>query len=307
MIRYILILISFLSWAVESTAQQRPVQSLYMFDPILINPAYAGTQVQLSATAIYRNQWVNLEGAPKTMTASVHSGFLKAKMGLGLIFSNDQIGIHNDASFYAIYSYKIKITPTSTVSFGLQGGFNNLQSDYNKLNLKNQSDPNLAGVVTSLNPNVGTGIYYRNKSFYLGLSVPQLIKNKVFDVESSTSLSRQERYYYLLFGSTFKLSNRVKLFPSALIRFQDEAPVSMDINSTFVLYDAVGLGVSYRLEEGVVGLFELQLNQNFHVGYAYDFTTSALRQYSNGSHEIMINYRVKIPKIHKGLACPAYW
>lgn len=307
MIRYILILISFLSWAVESTAQQRPVQSLYMFDPILINPAYAGTQVQLSATAIYRNQWVNLEGAPKTMTASVHSGFLKAKMGLGLIFSNDQIGIHNDASFYAIYSYKIKITPTSTVSFGLQGGFNNLQSDYNKLNLKNQSDPNLAGLVTSLNPNVGTGIYYRNKSFYLGLSVPQLIKNKVFDVESSTSLSRQERYYYLLFGSTFKLSNRVKLFPSALIRFQDEAPVSMDINSTFVLYDAVGLGVSYRLEEGVVGLFELQLNQNFHVGYAYDFTTSALRQYSNGSHEIMINYRVKIPKIHKGLACPAYW
>jgi len=309
MIRYSLIIFVFFLVVDKSIAQQRPVQSLYMFDPILINPAYAGTQVQLSATAIYRNQWVNLEGAPKTLTTSVHSGFLKAKMGLGVIFANDQIGIHNDASFYGIYSYKIKLTPTSTISFGLQGGFNNLKSDYNKLNLKNQADPNLSGVVTKFNPNVGTGLYYRNKAFYLSLSSPQLIKNKVFDIEdpTATSLSRQERYYYALVGTTFKLSDKVKLFPSVLARFQDEAPVSFDINSTFVLYDAVGLGLSYRLEEGVVGLFELQLNQNFHVGYAYDFTASALRQYSNGSHEIMVNYRLKIQKIHSGLACPTYW
>lgn len=309
MIRYRLIILATLSLAGNAIAQQRPVQSLYMFDPILINPAYAGTQVQLSGTAIYRNQWVNLDGAPKTFTASVHSGFYKAKMGLGIIFANDQIGIHNDASFYGIYSYKIKVTQTSSISFGLQGGFNNLRSDYTKLNLKNQGDPNLAGVITKFNPNVGTGIFYRNKAFYLGASSPQLIKNKVFNIEdqATSSLSRQERYYYVLMGTTIKLSNRVKLFPSTLVRFQDEAPVSFDLNSTLVLYDAVGLGLSYRLQEGVVGLFELQINQNFHVGYAYDFTASALRQFSNGSHEIMINYRVKIQKIHRGLPCPTYW
>src|SRR6478609_3558703 len=240
MIRYSAIIIVFFLGLGNSVAQQRPVQSLYMFDPILMNPAYAGSAVQLSATAIYRNQWVNLDGAPKTLTASVHSGFLKSKMVLGVIFANDQIGIHNDASFYGIYSYKIKLTPTSTISFGLQGGFNNLKSDYNKLNLKNQGDPNLSGVVTKFNPNVGTGLYYRNKAFYVSLSVPQLIKNKVFDVEdpAGTSLSRQERYYYALVGSKFKLSAYLKLFPSVLMRFQDEAPVSFDLNSTFVLYDA---------------------------------------------------------------------
>jgi hypothetical protein len=57
----------------------------------------------------------------------------------------------------------------------------------------------------------------------------------------------------------------------------------------------------------VVGMFELQINENFHVGYAYDFTTSAIRQYSNGTHEIMVNYRIRIAKIHKGLECPTYW
>src|SRR6185369_16926680 len=111
-----------------ANAQQRPLQSLYMFDPLLINPAYAGTQVQLSATAIYRNQWLNLDGAPKTFTATAHSGFRKYRVGLGFILSNDQIGIHNDVGFYGVYSYKLPITKKGQLSFGLQGGFNNLRS-----------------------------------------------------------------------------------------------------------------------------------------------------------------------------------
>src|ERR1043166_1873657 len=126
--------------AADLAAQQRPVQSLYMFDPLLINPAYAGTQVQLSATAIYRNQWVNLDGAPKTFTQTVHSGFRKYRVGLGFILSNDQIGIHNDVGFYGVYSYKLPINnKKGMLSFGLQGGFNNLRSNYALLDPK---DPN---------------------------------------------------------------------------------------------------------------------------------------------------------------------
>src|SRR6478609_1670113 len=101
-------LVFIMLYAVPALSQQRPVQSLYMFDPLLINPAYAGQQVQLSATTIYRNQWVNLDGAPKTLTATLHSGFYKQKMGLGIILTNDQIGIHNDFSLYGVYSYKIQ-------------------------------------------------------------------------------------------------------------------------------------------------------------------------------------------------------
>src|SRR5678809_659117 len=91
--------------ALTSRGQQRPLQTLYMFDPLLINPAYAGNHVQLSATSIFRNQWVNLDGAPKTLTATVHSGFFKSRMGLGIIATNDKIGIHNDAGLYGVYSY----------------------------------------------------------------------------------------------------------------------------------------------------------------------------------------------------------
>ncbi len=287
-----------------ANAQQRPLQSLYMFDPLLVNPAYAGNQVQLSATAIYRNQWVNLDGAPKTFTATAHSGFRKYRVGLGFILSNDQIGIHNDFGFYGVYSYKIPVSKKGTLSFGLQGGFNNLRSNFTLLDPK-QIDPNNSGITSRFNPNFGAGVYFKQSNFYVGFSVPYILDNKVVGFENSTAV--QHRYYYLMGGATFKVSNILKVVPSTLIRMQDTAPLSFDVNTFFVFYDVVGLGASYRLGDSFISLFELQLNDNFHVGYAYDITTSQLNQYSNGSHEIMLNYRLKIPKLHKGLECPSYW
>jgi type IX secretion system PorP/SprF family membrane protein len=295
--------------ALQLAAQQRPVQSLYMFDPLLINPAYAGAQVQLSGTAIYRNQWVNLDGAPKTLTATVHSSFLKeARMGLGVIATNDQIGIRHDVGLYGVYSYKIRLSRDVTLRFGIQGGFDNLKSDYTKLNLKATTDPNLQGVIGRFNPNVGAGIMLQTKSFNAGFSVPQLIENRTFAAEGNLPFgARQQRYYYLFANYNKSIGKNLKWIPSTLVRLQEQAPLSFDINSTFVFYKTVGLGVSYRLVEGFVGLFELQLNENFHVGYAYDFTVSDLNQYSNGTHEIMVNYRIKVAKLHQVMPCPSYW
>lgn len=294
-------------------AQQRPLQSLYMFDPLLINPAYAGTHVQLSGTAIYRNQWVNFDGAPKTFTGTVHSGFRKARVGLGLIFGNDQIGVHSDNSLYGVYSYKIPVSPRKNggvLSMGIQGGFNVLRSDYFKTTPRDGAE---IGAISKFNPNFGAGLFYRASTLYAGISVPYLLNNKIIDIidpEMDTTLAtsgKQQRYYYLMGGFTKTLSKDVKWMPSTLIRVQNNAPLSFDINSMFIFYDVVGLGASYRLGDSVIGLFELQINENFHVGYAYDITMSDIRLYSNGSHEIMINYRIKLPKIHAGIPCPSYW
>jgi type IX secretion system PorP/SprF family membrane protein len=289
--------------------QQRPMQSLYMFDPLLINPAYAGMQTQISATTIYRNQWVNFPGAPKTFTATVHSGFRKSRVGLGLIAGRDEIGIHGENSLYLVYSYRIPLSKYSktSLSFGLQGGFNALKSDFLMLN---PHDPDKYGVMRNMSWNFGTGLFLRGEKFYAGISVPYGLNNKVIDSQDPTlekSLARQRRYYYITGGYTHKVSNTVKLIPSTLIRFQEQAPLSFDINFLTVLYDVVGLGVSYRNIDAVVGLFELQINDNFHVGYGYDFTTSDIAKYSSGTHEIMLNYRIKIAKLHKGVECPTYW
>jgi type IX secretion system PorP/SprF family membrane protein len=312
-IRKIVLLMTVLGAALTALAQQRPIQSLYMFDPLLVNPAYAGAHVQLSGTAIYRNQWVNFDGAPKTLTGTIHSGFRKARVGLGLIFTNDQIGVHSDNSVYGVYSYKIPVSRRKnggTISMGLQAGFNSLRSDYFKTTPRDGAE---VGVISKFNPNFGVGAFFLRKDLYAGISVPYIINNKIIDIidpEMDTTFStsgKQQRYYYLMGGFTRQLSPILKWMPSALVRVQNNAPLSFDINNMFVLYDVVGLGVSYRLGDSVIGLFELQINENFHVGYAYDMTLSDIRLYSNGTHEIMINYRIKIPGLHTGLECPSYW
>jgi type IX secretion system PorP/SprF family membrane protein len=311
--KFNLVMIAVLMTPGLAMAQQRPLQSLYMFDPLLVNPAYAGTHVQLSGTAIYRNQWVNFDGAPKTFTGTVHSGFRKARVGLGLIFANDQIGVHSDNSLYGVYSYKIPVTLRKNggvLSMGLQAGFNSLRSDYFKTTPRDGAE---VGVISKLNPNFGAGVFYRSTNLYAGLSIPYILTNKIIDiidVEMDTTFNtsgKQQRYYYLMGGFTKKLSANLKWMPSTLIRIQDNAPLSFDINNMFILHDVVGLGFSYRLNDAMIGLFELQINENFHVGYAYDITTSDIRLYSNGSHEIMINYRIKIPRLHTGIPCPSYW
>ena len=123
--------------------QQKPVQSLYMFDQTLLNPAYTGSHVQLSATFINRNQWINFPGAPVTQTFSIHSSFFDSKVGGGLIFTRDKIGIHEDFGLFANYAFHLPITKKAKLSMGLQAGFNHLTSDYNALVIRDLTDPNL--------------------------------------------------------------------------------------------------------------------------------------------------------------------
>ncbi|MFC2124453.1 type IX secretion system membrane protein PorP/SprF [Bacteroidota bacterium] len=286
--------------------QHPPIHSLYMFDPILINPAFTGSAVQLSATFLHRNQWVNFPGAPSTQSMSLHSGFLQSRVGVGLYMTRDNIGIHSDYSMFGTYAYKIK-SKRGVFSMGLQGGFHHLSSDFNLLNIRNLNDPNLGGVINKLNPNVGVGFLYSEKKFFAGFSIPYLLENKLYDIESVLSEAKQSRLYYLHGGITLEPNSNLTVKPSVQFRLQHGSPFSFDLNCTFIYKDRIGLGGSYRVYDAMIFLFELKVLENFHIGYAYDYTTSEINKFSNGSHEIMLNYRVKLGKLHKGLQCPSYF
>lgn len=287
-------------------SQQQPVTDLYIFEGLVINPAYAGTPIQLSVTAVHRDQWVNFPGAPVTQLIAAHSSFMRNKIGVGLLLTRDVIGIHEDFGLYGSYSYKIQMK-TMNLSLGIQGGFNNISSDFNKLNLKDQNDILLQGKVSTLNPNFGTGALLYNAEAYIGFSVPYLLNSNIIDVEGVLSEARRFRYYYLYGGTSIDLSPDVRFKPMSLVRFQEGSPLSFDINGMFIFYETVGAGASYRWDDSITMIFELKLHENLHLGYAYNYTLSEISRYSNGSHEIMLNYRYKIPILHKGLDCPSYY
>jgi len=279
---------------------------MYIFEGSTINPAYAGTQVQLSATLIHRNQWVNFPGAPVTNLFSANTSFMQNKVGVGLMIYNDQIGIHRDLGLYAQYSYKIMMK-NGTLSLGLQGGFNNITSDFSLLNIKDQTDNLLVGKEAVWNPNFGAGAYFYNSESYIGFSVPYILNSEFVQAEGVLSEARRFRYYYLYGGTSYNLNDNIRLKPSGLLRLQEGAPMSLDINAMFILYETVGVGASYRWTDALILIFEVKLHENLHFGYAYDYTLSEINRYSNGTHEIMLNYRYKIPILHQGLACPSYY
>ncbi len=128
--RVLLLLLLTLVGSKEASAQQDKMYSQYMFNMLALNPAYAGSREVLSATGMYRNQWVNVEGAPKTMTLTLDTPLKNEKVGVGVQVYNDKIGIYQETGAFASYAFRIKVGDNSTLALGLQGGAVSFQANY---------------------------------------------------------------------------------------------------------------------------------------------------------------------------------
>lgn len=302
----VVVLVVSVGWA---QAQQYPVYSQYLFNGLVINPAYAGSHVQLSTTAMYRNQWVNFDGAPKTLSFSAHTSLLKNKIGVGLLLTNDEIGSYSNQSMFGSYSFIIK-SPVGTLALGLQAGINVVSADFSDLDLNDFDDPSFAGFDTKIKPNFGAGVYFHNDYMFAGFSVPFLLNNNIStSTETLLNEIKEARYYYLHGGLILPMDRfkKVQFNPSVLIRAQEGSPLSMDINAGFIFYDVFSVGASYRNIDGIVTYINLKLTDALHFGYSYDWTTSDIRMFSQGTHEFMLNYRFRIRKIHGTAECPSYF
>ncbi|WPP51157.1 PorP/SprF family type IX secretion system membrane protein [Catalinimonas niigatensis] len=282
--------------AISANAQQSPVYSHFMFNRLAINPAYAGSQDQLNITALHRHQWENFDGAPTTSAFSVHKYIKKKNIGIGMLASSDQIGIHTDNRLYLVYAYKIKMR-AGTLSMGLQGGFSRINSDFSKLNLKSEKDALMSGYRSDFNPNFGSGVYFSNQKFFTGFSIPYMLNNQLKSVGDAVSQAQEARYYLLTSGVVLDVSREVKVVPSVLLRIQEGNAVGMDLNANIVLSDILTIGASYRTENAVSALMGLNFSENLSMGYSYDINTSEIGRYSDGTHEFMLNYRIVNSKL----------
>lgn len=289
--------------------QMRSLTSTYAFNQLLINPAYAGNLNLLSVTAVHRQQWINIEGAPSFSNLNAHSSFMDNKIGVGINFMSDNIGVTTTNSLYGSYAYKIRMR-TGIFSMGLQGGFDNRRSDYTRLTIYNTNDQYLTGVNNRFTPNFGVGLYFANPNFYAGVSVPYLLENRTLvianDVKSADS--RESRYYYATSGVILPLTDGLKLSPSFLLRIQEQNRIAYDI-TCMVIFDQIAYaGLSVRNSKDLTFLGQIILNENLRVGYAYDANLqSDINTTSAGSHEILINYRIKLRNYRNDPQCPVYF
>ncbi len=265
--------------------QHGAMYSQYMFNGLLINPAYAGTSEVLSLTAINRNQWMGFDGAPRTTTFSMHSPLKNKKVNLGLVFVNDQFGITKQNKINAVYAYRL-FFKKSSLSFGLQAGISMVRNNWSDIHTTTSGDQVFSGQYSQQTvPQTGFGIYYGHEKFFAGFSAPDLL-----------SLKKAEGIIYkpwlLAAGYLYSVSEELKVKPSLVLKYINNSPVETDIN-TNVYFKAFGLGVSYRTHDAMVFMVNYQVNQQFSAGYSYDLTISKLKTFVRSTHEIMLKYEFR--------------
>lgn len=287
------------------SGQQHALFSHYMFNGLYINPAYAGSKDFVSSTLIARKQWTGFEGAPSTQIASLHAPLNNKKIGLGAVISNDKIGITSQTDFYGSYAYHIPMD-NGKLSLGLNAGFSYFKSRFGDLVVWDPDDTVYAATsLSNILPNFGAGMYYYTKKFYAGLSVPQILS---YDPEQSFHIDVDEvhqvsRHYYFTAGGILSTRGELKYRPSFMLKYSAAAPLQYDINLNVLISEIIWVGASFRSSDAVMLLLEYQVDKKLRIGYSYDMTLSEIRNYSSGSHEIIIGYdfgfnvlKVKTPR-----------
>ena len=277
--------------ASQVSAQQDPQYTQYMYNMNIINPAYTGSTEGLAVGALYRSQWVGLDGGPETFTFNIHSPVGK-RVGLGLSVISDQIGPVKETNAYVDFSYTIPVGTMTKLAFGVKGGFtfHDIGIGESQITLIDQGDPFFANAINETTPNIGAGAYfYKPSKYYISVSIPNILNGVHLDA-NGTKIGSESEHFFAAAGYVFDLSENFKLKPHTLIKYAFDAPVSYDINANVFMFDVVEVGVGYRLEDSFSGMINFQVMDNLRIGYAYDAIQSDLDIVTSSSHEIFINF-----------------
>ena len=307
-------------------AQQDPIYSQYMFNGITLNPAYSGTKGVLNFNAIYRRQWIGIQGAPTTLTFSGDAPISKQKIGIGGFIQNDKLGAESRLSMYGTFAYKMPVSFSSSLSFGLAFGAFQYTLDGSKLVFNEKDGDQTAaansGISNAWKPDMRFGVYYNNDDFYAGFSVSNLFQNTLtLTVGSATRDLTFVRHYYFTTGYIFHVTDGLQIYPSILVKEDFKSPTDIDINAFALINKTIWLGTSYRTamlmgkdkygsvenyKNALLFIVQVYLNERIRVGYAYDIALNDLRAYTSGSHEISMAYLLPVSRRSRMLS-PRYF
>ena len=304
-------IILFLMAPAEGFAQQDPMYTQYMFNTQTINPAYAGSWESIGFMIMSRMQWAGIEGAPSTQTFSFQMPLRNERIGIGANLVNDRIGLEQRLMVSLDYSYKIIFDGYGNLRMGLKAGFSSYSNNLTDHILYDPvSDPSFIGDIDNkFMPNMGIGFLFDNQHFYVGISMPKLLNTSVNAVndkqDNSFPVKGELRHFFATAGYLYPIDNSIKLKPTIMLKSIAGAPLQLDLSANVLLKDKFWLGALYRTGDSFGFIAQWVFDKKLRVGYAVDFSTSELRKFHYGSHEIMISYEFKF--LERDVISPRYF
>jgi type IX secretion system PorP/SprF family membrane protein len=279
----------------EVYSQQLPHYSNYMLNDYPMNPAIGGSRPYFEGMSNNRYQWIGITDAPRTYMLSVNGPTKNLKMGLGGLLFTDIVGPTRRTGIYLSYAYHLKVAEKVKVSLGISGGLLQWMVDGSKITLHDPGDKVISnGVETSYIPDFGAGVYAysTDKKWYVGASLPQIVQNKIrFKDYTETGLSKLIMHYYVTAGYKFNLSDDFKIEPSTCLKFVQPAPFQFDLGLRAIYKDKIWIGGAFRYLDAISAMVGFTMQENITLAYSYDFTSTDIKKYSTGTHELMIGIK----------------
>ncbi len=270
--------------------QKEPQYTQYMYNIGSFNPAYVGTVETPEIAGLYRAQWIDIPGAPRTFRFGVNVPFSNEKTGLGFNVVSDQLGPSTQTYVDVAYSYQVSISDNTKLSFGLDVGGSFLNVDFSKGDFEVENEPLLnTETVNKFYPTIGAGTFLYSDDWYVGLSIPNFLTNGIYNDEVAVLVEDKVQFNFIG-GYVFDLSERLKFKPAFMLNYLQGAPTNLNLSTNFLINDVVTLGASYRVDNALSGLAGFQVSSGMFVGYSYDYNTNGLGEFNNGSHEIILKF-----------------
>jgi type IX secretion system PorP/SprF family membrane protein len=289
------LIISFVFLSCIANAQQDPIYALYLNNPFVLNPAYAGMNNNLEGNITFRNQWAGFDGHPQTLNASGHISLSENKLGAGLQIIQDKIGENKNTSVTGAYSYRIEVKEHQFLSFGMQADLINYKSDPSMIQVFDNSDPAFP-YYSQTKLNLGAGLLYKTDKFFVGFSVPRFFTNTLDANNQNIKVYKQ--HYYLMGTYLFYLSERVIFKPSVLLKGLSGSPVSADVNFNFNLDRKYSAGLYTRNFNTFGFLTQIQLAEKFRLCYAFEMPSGKSVGARYPTNEIMLGIRTSVFQFH---------
>jgi len=291
----------------STLAQQDPNRTFYRYNMNLINPAFAGSNSADSDSyrdRIYnakpelginfRSQWSGVNGAPETQSVFFSTGLSK-KVGLGVSIINDRTFIEQQTAITVDFSYKLKITDKTNLFLGIKAGANSYNANTAGLTTFGLSqDPSLLNIDGRFNPSIGAGALLKGEQFFLAFSIPNITSTERLEQNNGEiRLGDSRTHMYISGGYDIALGSRLTLKPATILRYVEAAPLSIDFTAALSFNQKVELGASYRINEGIAGLFIFNAADWIDLGYAYETPfDSPIVAASNGTHEVFMKFKM---------------
>jgi type IX secretion system PorP/SprF family membrane protein len=293
--RKFLLFAAFVLSVLVSKAQIDPLYAQYLNNPLLINPAYSGIHNNFNAAASYRKQWAGFDGSPSTFNVNAHSSFNNNKMGLGLIILTDNVGVNANTEVQATYAYKLDLNG-KFLSFGLQAGMVNFKSANGDLNPYDPFDPAFAGTFNFTKPSFGAGAILHSDKYFVGISVPRMLKSSASIGNVETELYSQ--HYYIMGAYNIFLNEHFRLKPSVLLKGVKGAKLSTDLNLALNIDEKYTAGVFTRSFNTYGLLAQMKISDTYRFGYAFEVPSNNSVGSKFTSHEFMIGMNLSLFNFH---------